>query len=203
MRTRQIKPGENVVSLWDTVMDERNEFKLFDVSGQDVNCRDASELTESPYMFYNAANEAEDAVLFPDDTTSNKKSTPFHEIRNGAASIEGGVLPSTIRHLAKGMEALEMGKDPMDALEFAMDNDEDSIWALPKVWETGLRHVRREKPVGERRKLLSRTGMLAKEHHLSIDERLEITDPMEVMERDRSFGKCFPGISVFMRNSRY
>lgn len=140
-------------------------------------------------MFYNKANAAEDAVLFPDDEGSSNKSTPFREMRNGVTSIEAGVLPSTIRHLKRGMKAFNQGKDPTQALKHASAGDEDSIWALPKVWESGLRCVRRERPLGARRSLLARTGLLAKARHFSVEERFSNTDPMQVMERDRSFGK--------------
>lgn len=189
MRTRQIKPGENVTSLWENVTDERNEFKLFDIKGKSATCHDASELMNSPYLFYNKANIAEDAILFPEDVSSNNKSTPFREMRNGVTSIEAGVLPSTIRHLKIGLEAINKGRNPLEALKHASGSDEDSIWALPKVWESGLRCVRRERPLGAQRNLLARTGLLAKFRNFSMEERLNNTDPMQVMERDRSFGK--------------
>jgi hypothetical protein len=95
MRTRQIKPGENVKSLWDTVADERSEFRLFDIGIKKVTMRKDTEIVELPYMFYNEANEVDDAILFPDELTSSKKSVVFREIRNGIANIEDGILPST------------------------------------------------------------------------------------------------------------
>ena len=190
VRTRQIKLGEDVQSLWDTVMDERNEFKLFDVQDKNVTCRSHDEISDLPHMFYNKANEAEDAILFPDDLDSdNNKSVPFREIHNGVSRIESGMLPSDIRHMAKGMEAINRGEDPIDAIERATDEDEDSIWRLPKVWETGLKQLKQEKPKGERRKLLMRTGLLTAHKSMSMEQRLKESDPMEVMERDRSFGE--------------
>jgi hypothetical protein len=189
MRTRQIKPGESVESLWETVSDERNSFRLFDVKGESVTCRSESEMTTSPYMFYNKANEVEDAILFPDELVSNKQSVPFREIKNGVSRIEDGILPSTLRHLAKGMEAIELGEDPMAALRAVKDQTEDSIWALPKAWVISMMRVRQDKPTGERRRLLQRTGLLVRQKHISLEERLKISDPMEIMERDRCFGK--------------
>ncbi|KAM5360707.1 hypothetical protein ACJZ2D_013585 [Fusarium nematophilum] len=188
MRTRQIKPGEDVKSLWDTVMDERNEFRLFDINGKRMTCHDSTELVESPYMFYNEANRAEDMVLFPDELVSDKKSVPFREIRNGASRIEDGFLPSTLRHLKKGMKAIEEGRDPAVGLDQARDDEDDSIWAVPKIWETGLAEVRQQKPEGERLRLLKRTGLAAARKTLTLQQRLGDTDPMQTMERDRSFG---------------
>ncbi|KAI8668515.1 hypothetical protein NCS55_00877700 [Fusarium keratoplasticum] len=188
MRTRLIKPDEKVESLWDTIMDERSEFRLYDIQGHSVKCRTGAELDRSPYMFYNDVNVLEDEILFPDELVSNKKNVPFREIRNGVSRIEDGVLPSTVRHLEKGMEALAKGKDPMKALEDVKDRDDNSIWSIPKVWETGLKQARKETLSDARRSLLKRTGLSTTQKSMSIDQRLNMSDPMETMERDRSFG---------------
>ncbi|KAF5598826.1 major facilitator superfamily transporter [Fusarium pseudocircinatum] len=187
MRTRQIKPGENLKSLWDTIADERSEFRLFDVSNKKVTMRKDTELAESPYMFYNKANEVEDAILFPDELTSDKKSVAFREIRNGVASIEDGILPSTARHFVKGLEAINKGKNPMQAMRMAKHEDQDNIWGLPKVWETALLQARSDKLKKAQKALLQRTGLLHAYKTLSYDRRLEESDPMEMMERDRAF----------------
>ncbi|KAF5638658.1 major facilitator superfamily transporter [Fusarium sp. NRRL 25303] len=187
IRTRQIKPGENLKSLWDTVADERSEFRLFDVSNKKVTMRKDTAIAESPYMFYNKANEVEDAILFPDELTSDKKSVAFREIRNGVASIEDGILPSTARHLVKGLEAINKGKDPMKAMRMAKHDDQDNIWGLPKVWETALLQARSDKLKKSQKALLQRTGLLNAYKTLSYDRRLEESDPMEMMERDRAF----------------
>ena len=189
MRTRLIKPDEKVESLWDTIMDERSEFRLFDIKGHSVKCRTGAELDGSPYMFYNDVNVLEDEILFPDELVSNKKNVPFREIRNGVSRIEDGVLPSTIRHLEKGMEALAKGKDPVKALKAVKDRDNNSIWSIPKVWETGLKQARKEMLSDARRSLLKRTGLSATQKSMSLDQRLNVSDPMETMERDRSFGE--------------
>lgn len=189
MRTRLIKPDEKVESLWDTIMDERSEFRLYDIQGHSVKCRTGAELDRSPYMFYNDVNVLEDEILFPDELVSNKKNVPFREIRNGVSRIEDGVLPSTVRHLEKGMEALAKGKDPMKALEDVKDRDDNSIWSIPKVWETGLKQARKETLSDARRSLLKRTGLSTTQKSMSIDQRLNMSDPMETMERDRSFGE--------------
>ncbi|KAJ4003640.1 hypothetical protein NW752_011065 [Fusarium irregulare] len=110
--TRDIKPGENVRSLWDTVSHEASSFKLFDICDKEITTRDDSEIESSPYLFYKKANELEDAILFPDELTSNKTSVAFRETRNGVADIESGVLPSNARNMAKGLDAINAGKDP-------------------------------------------------------------------------------------------
>lgn len=189
MRTRLIKPDEKVESLWDTIMDERSEFRMYDIKGHSVKCRTGAELDTSRYMFYNDVNVLEDEILFPDELVSEKKSVPFREIRNGVSRIEDGILPSTIRQLEKGMEAFTEGKDPMKALKSVKDSENDSIWAIPKVWETGLKQARKETLSGAQRGLLNRTGLATTQKSMSLDKRLNISDPMETMERDRSFGE--------------
>ncbi|CAG1962744.1 unnamed protein product [Fusarium graminearum] len=83
--TRQIKPGEHVESIWDAVMDERSIVKMIDVAGPHIIVHDDDDVEESLYMFYNEGNEAEDAVLFPDEST--RKNFAFREISNGARQI--------------------------------------------------------------------------------------------------------------------
>ncbi|KAL6355080.1 hypothetical protein LRP88_11557 [Fusarium phalaenopsidis] len=156
MRTRLTKPDENVKSLWDTVMDKRSEFRLFDIKGHSVKCRTGAELDSSPDIFYNDVdlNVLEDEILFPDELVPNKKNVPFREIKNGVSRIEDSVLPSTIRHLEEGMEALAKGKDPMKALKAVKDRDNNSIWSIPKVWETGLKQACKETLSDAQRRLL-------------------------------------------------
>ncbi|OAQ58394.2 mfs allantoate protein [Pochonia chlamydosporia 170] len=186
MRTRQIRAGEDVESLWDSLMDDRNEFLMFSIDGKSVASRSAKELSTSPYVFYCEANVVEDEVLFPDELVSGKQNMPFREIRNGINRIESGILPSAARHLAKGVEILNQGKGLMAALHGTRD-DEKNIWALPKVWESGMKQVRREEPTGEQSKLLKRTGLDTTHKRPSFGQRLDKVDCMENMERDRSF----------------
>lgn len=74
-------------------MDERTIVKMIDVAGPHIIVHDDDDVEESLYMFYNEGNEAEDAVLFPDEST--RKNFAFREISNGAADFE------TLFYLAK------------------------------------------------------------------------------------------------------
>ncbi|KAF7560550.1 hypothetical protein G7046_g3593 [Stylonectria norvegica] len=189
MRTRHIKEGEKVKSLWDTLTDQSNQYKLFEIKDSSYSCRDGSEVSQSPYMFYNKANVVEDEVLFPDESTSTKsENVPFRQITNGASGLETGVLPSAIRYLAKGLAALQHGEDPMAALDAARDTDEDSLWALPNIWTTGLRLVHQEGLTTDQKQLLRRTGLAKIPKSMSTAERMRTSDGMEIMERDRAFG---------------
>ena len=187
MRTRQIKEGEDIKSLWDTVMDERNEYRLFDVKGKCVTCRDSSGLARSPYLFYSEANAVEDEILFPDKLGSREDSAAFREIGNCLSRS----VSSTARHLSKGFEATSKGKDPRAVLEAPRDSDEDRFWALPKIWTTSLKQVHKEPISEEQRQLLRRTGLARIPEHLSLYKRLETCDKMEVMDRERAPGNPF------------
>lgn len=190
MRTRQIKAGEDVQTLWHKLMDERNQFVLFNINGETVTSRNASDdIAASPYLFYNDANVAEDRVLFPDDLTSNKQDTPFREMKNGVNRIESGVLPSTVKHVMRNMAKMEFEDNGPQTVPSALNNDKDALWDLPTIWESGMKLLKSGKPSGERRKLLNRTGIDAKHLGASFEERFGEQETLETMERDRSAGE--------------
>ncbi|KAL6924063.1 hypothetical protein FSST1_001337 [Fusarium sambucinum] len=184
--TRQIKPDEHVTTMWDNVTDERTQIKIFSLTGTQIKEHSDTEMDAAKYMFYNKANELEDAILFPDELTSGRKNFAFREIRNGVADIESGVLPSTARHLKKGLDAINLGKDPYKALRAAKDQEEITIWGLPNVWATGLVQARKEKPHETQKTLLQKTGLMRAHKSLSFDRLFDSLEPMEMMERDRS-----------------
>lgn len=189
MRTRKINAGEDVESIWDTVTGEQVEFRVFNIQEGQMTSKSTRELGSSPYLFYNDANVVEDEILFPDEVDSNKKSVPFREIRNGISRIETPNFPSRVRQLEKSLALAREGKDPAAAFEETLDSDEGSIWALPKVWQTGFGQLLQGTLSVQQRKLLNRTGLDTINQSQLLVDRLEDADPMEIMERDRSFGK--------------
>ncbi|PTB63083.1 hypothetical protein BBK36DRAFT_1182780 [Trichoderma citrinoviride] len=191
MRTRKINPGEDVQSLWDTVTDEAVEFCLFDVKDEKVTCRTTRELASSPYLFYNQANVVEDEVLFPDELVNPRDKVPFREIRNAITRLEAPMLPSHVRHYEKGIQAICDGNDPFSVLDGVTDKDEDSIWALPKLWESGLRQLLGGNLSAEQRRLLKQTGLNTIRESQLLEDRFETAERLEIMERDRSFRKSF------------
>lgn len=189
MRTRQIKPGEKVESLWDQMMNERNHFVMVDIDNNKPTTSITPDISTSQYEFYNEANVVEDKVLFPEDPASNKENTPFREIRNGVSRIESGLLPSTARYLKRGMESFAQGGDPLAALMEVTDNLQGNIWALPNIWETAIKQALKEKCSDTKCDLIKRTGLDNVQESLTYVERMYGMDPMQIMERDRSFGK--------------
>ncbi|KAL7918391.1 hypothetical protein ACQKWADRAFT_330782 [Trichoderma austrokoningii] len=189
MRTRKIIPGEDVESLWDAVTGDQVQFKVYSVQNDNITSQTADELGDSPYLFYNKASVVEDEILFPDEAGSNKKKkTPFREIKNGVSRVETSCLPSQVRQLEKSLALAREGKDPVAFLNETLDSDEDSIWALPKVWQTGFVQLLGTTLSVQQRKLLNRTGLDTINRSQLLAERLRDADFYEVMERDRSFG---------------
>lgn len=188
MRTRKIKAGEDVESIWDTVTSDQVEFRAFNIQEGNITSRTTRELGSSPYLFYNKANIVEDEVLFPDEVVSNKKRVHFREIRNGVSRIETPNLPSRIRQLEASLALAREGKDPAAAFEETLDSDEGSIWALPRIWQTGFGQLLQGTLSVQQRKLLNRTGLDTINQSQLLADRLEDADFMEIMERDRSFG---------------
>lgn len=173
--TRQIKPGEHVESIWDAVTDERSIVKMIDVAGPHIIVHDDDDVEESLYMFYNEPNEAEDAFLFPDEST--RKNFAFREISNGAADFETLFLPSQARYLTKDTI---LGIDPQhDALR---DQQMHTIWCLPNLWVTGSAQVRKEKLDGKSRALLKKTGLMREPKNMNFDIRMETLETQEIWE---------------------
>ncbi|UKZ96115.1 uncharacterized protein TrAFT101_010916 [Trichoderma asperellum] len=188
MRTRKIKAGEDVESIWDTVTSDQVEFRAFNIQEGNITSRATRELGSSPYLFYNKANVVEDEVLFPDEAASNKKRVHFREIRNGVSRIETPNLPSRIRQLERSLALAREGKDHAAAFEETLDSDEGSIWALPRIWQTGFGQLRQGTLSVQQRKLLNHTGLDTINQSQLLADRSEDADFMEIMERDRSFG---------------
>jgi hypothetical protein len=197
LRTRPIQPGENVETLWDSVMEEgKSHFVLFDISKSgNVITYSPEDLAKSKfiYHFYNEANVLEDQVLFPDEMVERERdNVPFREISNGISQLERGVAPRDTRRLARRLEAFDAGED-VKALEESFDQI-DLAEDIPKhhVWETGLKQLRRSKPSSEHRKLFKRTGIDRLYTDEWLEELLDDPDPLEQMERERAEGKQPP-----------
>lgn len=182
MRTRQIKPGEVVKSLWEIVTDERTEFRLYDIKDKAITDRSDSDLAKAPYMFYSEANAAEDEVLFPDELAYSEGNVPFREIRNGVSRIERSLMPSNMKTIAQGLEALTRGNGPLKALGSVNASGEAGPWALPKIFKTGLKQLLKEDISAEQRLLLSSTSLGA------MPKKPKLSD-MEMMERERAIGE--------------
>jgi hypothetical protein len=63
------------------------------------------------------------------------------------------------------------------------------IWGMSHIWQTGLVAARKEKPDAAHKALLGKPGLMRSCKSSNFDKRMESSDPMENMERDRSFSR--------------
>ncbi|KAI0438334.1 hypothetical protein F4803DRAFT_535307 [Xylaria telfairii] len=129
-RVRLIKHGEQVKSLWDEVQNPSNVFILTDAINKTTRTVQANDaLNESPHTFYNEADAAEDAILFPDELLSLKLNVPFKEVSNAVTRLEDG-SGTMSRYLAKlALESSHRSRKPALLLDEYSDTDES--------WKTG------------------------------------------------------------------
>ncbi|KAI1828392.1 hypothetical protein F4861DRAFT_528930 [Xylaria intraflava] len=118
LRVRTIKVGEQVDSLWDEVQNPDNIFFTADLTKKEVLCVKGNAHTQtSPYLFYNESNEAEDAILFPNEFVSPSSMVPFKELSNSITRLEmgAGTMTKYIANIAsntfpdKAFKALPAG----------------------------------------------------------------------------------------------
>ncbi|KAI3337564.1 hypothetical protein HD806DRAFT_43606 [Xylariaceae sp. AK1471] len=106
LRVRSIKPGEQAQSLWDEVQDPENVFYTTDLTNNKMRSVQGDRPMEAtPHLFYNEANEAEDAVLFPDELVYPNRVVPFKEVSNAITRLEigAGTLTKYLAQIAKNM----------------------------------------------------------------------------------------------------
>lgn len=186
MRTRLVKPGEKVRTLWDVCTDPRNRYLLYGAKDLTPDKIGRTEETEhSIYTLYSEANVVEDRVLFPDELVEGTKSlerAPFREIKNGINQIESRILPSVNKGLTRQLEAIMQGRDPDDDAMLAMVEEEKHLW----VWGTGLDQLQTEKLSEEQEELLERTGLQLPYVPASLE--FDPLEHLEIMERNRAVG---------------
>lgn len=85
MGIRQIRPGEEVQSLYDELTDPRAGYWMRTKTGRMIRTTEDLPPGESPYLFYNDTDAAEDAVLFDKGLPAN---FPFIEITNPVQMLE-------------------------------------------------------------------------------------------------------------------
>lgn len=126
-RVRLIKHGEQVKSLWDEVKDPNNVYVLTDMTNKTTRTvKGDAVLESSPHTFYNEADAAEDAILFPDELIAPNRNVPFKEVSNAVTRLEDGygVMSKYLAKLAKDTSHL-----PNKPSRFTgEDLDSDESW---------------------------------------------------------------------------
>ncbi|KAJ8133201.1 hypothetical protein O1611_g414 [Lasiodiplodia mahajangana] len=138
-RVRLIKPGEQVKSLWDDVHNPDNIFILTDATNKTTKTvRGDGSPNIALHMFYNEADAAEDAILFPDELTSPNRNVTFKEVSNAITKLEDG-SGTVSKYLAKlAIESSYYSQKPFRSQDEYSDTDEslksgDSIYDLDEA----------------------------------------------------------------------
>ncbi|KAK3680976.1 hypothetical protein B0T22DRAFT_523758 [Podospora appendiculata] len=88
MRVRQIRPGEDVQSLYDALTGPDAQFAIMTTSGKMVITSQDVPAEAGPYDYYNETDAAEDAVLFEEEALGGvPENMPFIEISNPVLHI--------------------------------------------------------------------------------------------------------------------
>ncbi|CAH0052439.1 unnamed protein product [Clonostachys solani] len=185
MRTRRVKPGEDVQSLWDTVNSETAEYSMVELTGNEPVSLKGADLAKRSDLFYNEGNALEDAVLFPDELESNNKKVPFREMNTPIDRIQTAFMKPKLRGWEKIMNG--PAKDFASTILNAQDGDkfEKWVWEMPKIWESGLDALRLTEYSNELEEILMRTRVTEVEN-LDVHGHYQSSSYMDVEERERS-----------------
>jgi hypothetical protein len=123
-RVRDIKPGEDVMSVYDEIHDEGTTFIFRD--------NRSMEPREQPpkYLFYNEVDALEDQVLFPEEHQGDTAKASVLEITNALRRIEDGDLPLErfIYDLDTDEESLSQeDEDVVDDAHDDLSDEDDSV----------------------------------------------------------------------------
>ncbi|KAK2771436.1 hypothetical protein FQN52_000501 [Onygenales sp. PD_12] len=133
-RVRDIKPDEQVDSLYDMYESEDTVFRFISTEGTIV--------TGLPRRLqYNEADILEDAILFPEDSTGKGSSGRLKELTNELSLLEKG----RIKHFAEAF-AYDLDTDEeYNSEEWASDTDyEEEDWTESDFSETNSQHEEEE-----------------------------------------------------------
>ncbi|KAK4148517.1 hypothetical protein C8A00DRAFT_19662 [Chaetomidium leptoderma] len=211
-RVRQIKPGEDALSLYDELSGPNATFWI-----KTTNLAEAIQTTEdiapgsSPYMYYNDTDVAEDAILFEEELVKGyPEDMPFVEIKNPIRHLEASHLPlSIMNRVIKDMEnsmppELERAfgfqkrlggsdnqesPDPTSPPELqSYDPGSDQFpYSVPPIWRQAHGEITSAVWDSERASLLDRLGFSSAELELTDDDVNGMSGTQEIMERDRAY----------------
>jgi len=86
-RARDIKPGEDVMSIYDEIHSKSTRFMFRDINKLGDFRGEANDEPPRDY-FYTEADALEDQVLFPDEHEEHPSKVPFRELTNALHKFE-------------------------------------------------------------------------------------------------------------------
>lgn len=212
MRVRQIKPGEEVQSLYDELASPSAEFWLKTSKTGLIRTSEDVPPGISPYVFYNDTDAAEDAVLFEDEPSGGlADNAPFVEIQNPTQQLESSSMPlSILNRTAEQMEE-ELPRVVEETLAIRRTRNQDgSVSALPPaeqpyvpgagqfpysappVWVQAHKLIADGPWDPTRAMFLDKLDFGSIRLELSMDELKEVAKTQEILERDRAYSTQMP-----------
>jgi hypothetical protein len=204
-RVRQIKPGEDALSLYDELTGPTAEFYLRTNQGHTVRAKEDLPAEISPYTFYNETDEVEDAILFEEESLKDvPEDMPFVEITNPIQQLEVMHSPLTllnrsIEEMARtlppeleralNLERERKNKDSEKAAPSYEPGAEQFPFAVPPIWEQAHFVIIRDIFSGVGRTSLTRKLAFTSVKLKLTEDELTAAGKQEVMERDRSYGE--------------
>lgn len=205
-RVRQIRAGEQAESVYGNVTGPTTRYLVQHNRAGEMRTIAHDEIhenTPSPYAMYNEADVAEDEVLFD----GGRDQGLFKPIGNPVAIMENSRLTQTmIRYGASLFDGAAM--DDTDEDEFDVNpgtskallsasEDGDAqhfIHSVPPIWRHAYFEINRNfgKHGKEREDMLDRLDFFAQKLEMSGHELQQLSS-LELMERDRSYGKSQHG----------
>ncbi|KAI3395247.1 hypothetical protein diail_1600 [Diaporthe ilicicola] len=199
-RVRQIRPGEQALSVYDFVTGDDSRCAIQTSRGGEITAMAHGEMPEdvvSPYIFYNEADAAEDEVLF----AGGRDEGLFKPITSPAGIMSSSMMTQTMLRYGAGLldgagmddteedefddsvgrtKALLSASDDSDAQQF--------MYSVPRIWRDAFFEINRNlgKHGLEKEDLLDRVDFFAQKLEMSGHE-LQGLSELEVMERDRSY----------------
>jgi hypothetical protein len=212
-RIRQVKPGENIQTLYDELSGPDAEFWIKSSNTKET-IRTSEDIAPgvSVYTYYNDTDAAEDAILFHTELLEGySDDMPFVEIDNPLQRFEytqTRMLDKAVRELenlppeiekALGYKPRLPSNDkpaPVPDLEPDGPGSDQFPYSVPPIWEQAHKTISATTWDSKRRNLLDRLGFAAAELKLTANDVNEMSETQEVMERDRSYGNSPPSVPM-------
>ncbi|KAH8882225.1 hypothetical protein GQ53DRAFT_753902 [Thozetella sp. PMI_491] len=196
MRVRHIKPGEQVINLYEQMTGLDAKYFLVRSGTMDVGKNMEKAFEEmGPYVFYNDTDEAEDAVLFDEEAQGNWKDMPFVEISNPIHTFETSGMSTRILE-ALDLQDLELGGENSSGEESAgvtkskgatrTAGTNDFDYSVPPIWKEVHARIPSYAQRSGGAAVLKRLAFDSLRLETTINELTELSD-REIIDRDRSY----------------
>ncbi|KAK3935401.1 hypothetical protein QBC46DRAFT_422732 [Diplogelasinospora grovesii] len=202
-RVRQIRPGEQTKSIYDSLTGPEASFSYYTNQTRKIKESPSGVVPlEIANRFYNETDAVEDAVLFPEEALGAPDSMPFREIMNPIQQLEAAEMPLTVlNHQASLLEQMlqsdntklisdeKGGPSQSDSQpeKPSVPSIEEFSYSIPPAFVKACEAIDGRSCSAARVALLERLDYAAVKLDLTMEKVHDIANKMEIMERDRSY----------------